>query len=80
MVVSHIKKDDFKEDHHIRLYIGTGYSLRSIRTVGELRSRLERIIEDLPSDESLKISDVIARTYYGTPMFEYVLEDGVFDE
>jgi len=61
-----------KRDHYIQVFMGTTYQLPRFDTVGELKSWLERIAEDLP-DPELEISEV---TLHNNEL-EYVLKGGI---
>ena len=62
-----------KKDHYISVFMGTDYEIANCETVGELRSKLEEIIKDLPDDQELKIFEVHAHD----GCFGYTLKDGI---
>jgi hypothetical protein len=62
-----------KKDHYIDTFMGTTYNIGNPQTVGELRSILEKIVSDLPTDKSLKISEVDLRD----GNLDYTLVDGI---
>ncbi|MBT4446310.1 hypothetical protein HOA92_06530 [archaeon] len=64
-----------KEDVYINLFMGTSYQLQDPQTVGELRSQLEQIIQDLPHDNKAKISEV----YLKDNKLVYTLKDGIIE-
>ncbi len=68
--------DYFKKDYYLREFTGSEYYLRDIKTIGDLKTVLARIIEDLPDDDSLRIAEIDAfrRPY---PTLEYILKDPI---
>lgn len=50
--------DSFKKDHYVRYFIGSTYQIGNPKTIGELRERLAEIIEDLPEEDHLKITNL----------------------
>lgn len=63
-----------KNDHHVDVFMGTTYELCDIRTIGDLRRALQSILDDLPEDDALVVSEVwLERT-----KFRYFLQEGVF--
>ena len=45
-----------KEDHYARIYTGSEYDINA-KTIRELRSYLEQILDDLPDDD-LEIDEI----------------------
>ena len=62
-----------KEDHYVQVYMGASYDIGKPETVGQLKSVLEQIVADLPSDETLKISEIDLRD----GKLDYTLVDGI---
>jgi len=59
-----------KEDHHIKKFIGTTYDVGQPRTIGQLRDVLRELVDDLPHDDDLVISEI-------NGSIDYTLEDGI---
>ena len=53
--------------------MGTDYKIGNCKTIGELKSDLEKIIKDLPDDQKLEIFEV--QVHDGC--FGYTLKDGI---
>lgn len=47
-----------KDDSFIQTYMGTTYKIEQPPTVGELKAQLRAILDDLPEDDALEISEV----------------------
>lgn len=62
-----------KEDFHAKIFMGTNYSLGKVETIKDLRNELEAIINDLPEDDSLEISEF----YIIKDKIGYTLRDGI---
>ncbi len=45
--------------HYMTTFNGATYDIGQPRNVGELKSALQEILEDLPEDESLAIDEVV---------------------
>ena len=43
---------------YVKLFMGTSYDLSDIGSIGMLRKTLEEIAKDLPSDDSLTITEL----------------------
>lgn len=61
-----------KKDDYVEVFMGTTYVTRS-RTIGQFKSLLEEIIEDLPADDDLEIAEVDLRD----GKLSYVLKEGI---
>ncbi|HIJ11644.1 TPA: hypothetical protein HA278_06310 [Candidatus Woesearchaeota archaeon] len=61
-----------KEEHYLRIYMGTTYDFNDVRSVRDLRRALEYIINDLPHDDSLELILNVGRS-----KLEYILKDGI---
>ena len=64
-----------KEDVYCRYFVGSNYHFENIRTIGNLKSALEEIIEDLPKDSGLEISDFYMKDHE----LYYVLKEGIVE-
>lgn len=63
------------EDNYIKIFGSSTYNLgvNSIGTIGDLKSRLQLIIDDLPTDSLLEVSQV----YLGDGKISYILKEGI---
>lgn len=68
---------DFEDEELIvELWMGKAYEIpRGSITVGVLRSRLEKILAELPDDD-VKISELFLGTEKGRQYLRYILEEG----
>ena len=70
-----IKKTKLGEDYYAEVYLGSDYSLTNCTTVGQLKMRLEEIIQDLPNDNQARISEIHCRDR----IISYTLEEGIYE-
>lgn len=64
-----------KKDIYCRYFVGSNYHFENIQTIGNLKSALEEIIEDLPKDSGLEISDFYMKDHE----LYYVLKEGIVE-
>ncbi len=61
------------KDSNIEIFMGSQFRLGEIGTIRDLKKALERIMEELPRDETLKVSEV----YMLNDELGYTLEEGI---
>lgn len=66
-------KSMHKEDIYIQVFMGASYDLSYIRTIGELTRVLEQIIDELPPQKELEISEITLHK----GKLEYLLKEGI---
>ncbi len=67
---------EWKEDNIYREFTGTTYKLDDVKTVGQLKERLENILEDIRDvDGSLEIKNLTLYPEDGS--FEYSLKEPI---
>ena len=66
-----------KEEYFAKVFMGCSYELPdNVKTVGDFKSWLEKIIEDLPEDNNLEISDLEVQSRQGKKEIYYLLKKG----